>query len=155
MMLPHIAEKLREAELALDFRLPKKVFDLIRKLQEPEYKFSHETWLFPSVISDDLNDNANFILEESLQLNQYWDLDSFVFSKNSQGNLLFLLKNDEGVLLKEIFIFLKSKLEIKIFNHTLEKLLSQGPLDYMLWDNYYFKKIEDKIFKGDEYPDEN
>ena len=145
-----IANNLREAEANLELKFPKKLFDLIRKLEKPIVHFGQEEWVFPSVTENSTNSEENFIISNSIKFNKEWNLQGLVFAKDHKGNYLLLLQGDHNKLLKEIFILLTESKEIKIFNNSLEKLLTLGPLDYLGWEDYYMKLEDGEVYSGGE-----
>lgn len=152
-MLQHISDKLREAELKLELRFPKKLFDFIRKLESPDVLFGEEEWTFPTVTENPDDPSENFIVSKSMWFKSQWNLNALVFAVGTYGDYLIALQNKEGKMLKQLFVLIDERSEIKIFNTSLEKLLEYGPFDYMEWSDYYLKLDNGEVQRGDEMID--
>ncbi len=152
-MLQHVSDKLREAELKLELRFPKKLFDFIRKLEKPEVTFGEEEWIFPTVTDNSDDPSDNFIISQSEKFTSQWNLKGLVFARGGHSNYLLALQNKEGKVLKQLFILIAESSEIKIFNSSLEKLMEHGPFDYVGWNDYYIKLDNGEVRRGDEMID--
>jgi len=152
-MLQHVSDKLREAELKLELRFPKKLFDFIRKLETPEVMFGEEEWIFPTVTDNPDDPSENFIVSKSMWFINQWSLKGLVFAVGAYGDYLLALQNKDGKMLKQIFVLIDESSEIKIFNTSLDKLLEFGPFDYIEWSDYYLKLEDGEVQRGDEMID--
>ncbi|MBO9702820.1 MAG: hypothetical protein J7604_21585 [Sporocytophaga sp.] len=152
-MLKHISDKLREAELKLELRFPKKLFDFIRKLESPEVMFGEEEWLFPTVTENPDDPSENFIVSKSMWFKSQWNMNALVFAVGRYGDYLLAIQSKDGKMLKQIFVLIDESSEIKIFNTSLDKLLEYGPFDYMEWSDYYLKLEDGEVQEGDEMSD--
>ncbi|WP_028982440.1 hypothetical protein [Sporocytophaga myxococcoides] len=152
-MLKHVSDKLREAELKLELRFPKKLFDFIRKLESPDVMFGEEEWTFPTVTDNPDDPSENFIVSKSMWFKSQWNLNGLVFAVGTYGDYLIALQNKDGKMLKQLFILIDERSEIKIFNTNLDKLLEYGPFDYMEWNDFYLKLEGGEVQRGDEMID--
>ena len=149
------AQKLRDAEASLKLRIPKKLFDILRKAEDGTLFFGESKWLLPGLPENNNKGNENFFIQSSEEFSSKWNLKALIFATNEHKDLLLLLEGKEGKMLKEVFILPANTKELKIFNYTLEKLLLHGPLDYSGWEAYYYKLEDGKLRQGGEYMDEN
>ncbi len=152
-MLKHVSDKLREAELKLELRFPKKLFDFIRKLEDPEVMFGEEDWSFPTVTDDPDDPSENFIIAKSMWFIGQWNMNGLVFAVGRYGDYLLALQDKNGKMLKQIFVLITESSEIKVFNTSLDKLIEYGPFDYMEWNDYYLKLEDGEVIRGEEMSD--
>ncbi|GAL83162.1 hypothetical protein MYP_388 [Sporocytophaga myxococcoides] len=152
-MLQRVSDKLREAELKLELRFPKKLFDFIRKLESPEVIFGEEEWTFPIVTDDPDNPSENFIISKSIWFINQWNMNALVFAVGRYGDYLLALQDKNGRMLKQIFVLITESSEIKVFNTSLDKLIEYGPFDYMEWSDYYLKLEDGEVIRGEEMSD--
>jgi tetratricopeptide (TPR) repeat protein len=125
--------KLKEAENKLSCRLPVEIFDFIVELTADEVSFGEETWIFGTI--NDKEDN--FIIDNSKEFREYWELNGVVIAHNGVGDYLVLLPLQNGELSSAIYIMMHENAEIKLFSESIDAALKYGPEDYF-WDKRIF-----------------
>lgn len=112
--------------------------------------FGEEKWIFPTVTDNAVDPSINFLVTQSKWFKEHWNMNGLVFAVGEYGDYLLALQNEDDKVSKKIFILLAESSEIKLFNTSLEKLLAEGPFEYMRWDDYYLKLENGEVILGDE-----